>query len=136
MIRRTPRSTRTDTLFPYTTLFRSSGEQYFARRCHWRNGGGFGSRQRHSRVRRERSCGSFSDTENCRKNHWFDDRRCRRPGTSGKRRGHGPCGSEARVGTRAERKSGVSGKSVSVRVDLGGRRIIKKKKSKSVRGKC
>src|SRR3546814_19924815 len=27
MIRRPPRSTRTDTLFPYTTLFRSS--------CHW-----------------------------------------------------------------------------------------------------
>src|SRR3546814_16781466 len=26
MIRRTPRSTRTDTLFPYTTLFRSTGE--------------------------------------------------------------------------------------------------------------
>src|SRR3546814_1394749 len=26
MIRRPPRSTRTDTLFPYTTLFRSSGE--------------------------------------------------------------------------------------------------------------
>src|SRR3546814_11446823 len=25
MIRRTPRSTRTDTLFPYTTLFRSGG---------------------------------------------------------------------------------------------------------------
>src|SRR3546814_5226981 len=25
MIRRTPRSTRTDTLFPYTTLFRSQG---------------------------------------------------------------------------------------------------------------
>src|SRR3546814_14344691 len=30
--------------------------------------------------------------------------------------------------TRADRKSVVSGKSVSVRVDLGGRRIIKKKK--------
>src|SRR3546814_16606037 len=29
---------------------------------------------------------------------------------------------------RADRKSGVKGKSVSVRVDLGGRRIIKKKK--------
>src|SRR3546814_13307857 len=108
MIRRPPRSTRTDTLFPYTTLFRSfrsdpglcrrSGEQYFARRCHWRNGGGFGSRQRHSRVRRERSCGSFSDTENCRKNHWLGDR-----------------------------KSVVEGKSVSVRVDLGGRGIFKKK---------
>src|SRR3546814_803210 len=27
MIRRPPRSTRTDTLFPYTTLFRSTGEQ-------------------------------------------------------------------------------------------------------------
>src|SRR3546814_9661113 len=27
MIRRPPRSTRTDTLFPYTTLFRSPGEK-------------------------------------------------------------------------------------------------------------
>src|SRR3546814_4383269 len=27
MIRRPPRSTRTDTLFPYTTLFRSAGER-------------------------------------------------------------------------------------------------------------
>src|SRR3546814_5509763 len=29
MIRRPPRSTRTDTLFPYTTLFRSTGAQPF-----------------------------------------------------------------------------------------------------------
>src|SRR3546814_10670895 len=28
MIRRPPRSTRTDTLFPYTTLFRSSGRRF------------------------------------------------------------------------------------------------------------
>src|SRR3546814_16627757 len=28
MIRRPPRSTRTDTLFPYTTLFRSAGHLY------------------------------------------------------------------------------------------------------------
>src|SRR3546814_19631903 len=28
MIRRPPRSTRTDTLFPYTTLFRSDGDGY------------------------------------------------------------------------------------------------------------
>src|SRR3546814_4121857 len=28
MIRRPPRSTRTDTLFPYTTLFRSTAERY------------------------------------------------------------------------------------------------------------
>src|SRR3546814_1626702 len=50
MIRRPPRSTRTDTLFPYTTLFRSlrrgradrkSGE--FQRACHHRR-----RRRRHS----------------------------------------------------------------------------------------
>src|SRR3546814_9112099 len=28
MIRRPPRSTRTDTLFPYTTLFRSTGQRF------------------------------------------------------------------------------------------------------------
>src|SRR3546814_7142323 len=31
MIRRPPRSTRTDTLFPYTTLFRSAGQDAGAR---------------------------------------------------------------------------------------------------------
>src|SRR3546814_12857498 len=31
MIRRPPRSTRTDTLFPYTTLFRSEGAAMFER---------------------------------------------------------------------------------------------------------
>src|SRR3546814_1265843 len=35
MIRRPPRSTRTDTLFPYTTLFRSAGRATkAARACH------------------------------------------------------------------------------------------------------
>src|SRR3546814_3320022 len=33
MIRRPPRSTRTDTLFPYTTLFRSASSLYFERLC-------------------------------------------------------------------------------------------------------
>src|SRR3546814_19023626 len=37
MIRRPPRSTRTDTLFPYTTLFRSSGDFAQAGRP-WRYG--------------------------------------------------------------------------------------------------
>src|SRR3546814_7530512 len=32
MIRRPPRSTRTDTLFPYTTLFRSAHEQHCPRK--------------------------------------------------------------------------------------------------------
>src|SRR3546814_17644512 len=35
MIRRPPSSTRTYTLFPFTTLFRSSGGR---RRCRWRTG--------------------------------------------------------------------------------------------------
>src|SRR3546814_10568502 len=34
MIRRPPRSTRTDTLFPYTTLFRS-GNGFHTIRCPW-----------------------------------------------------------------------------------------------------
>src|SRR3546814_18519351 len=41
MIRRPPRSTRTDTLFPYTTLFRSFGEQ--------RDDLGFGECRAHAR---------------------------------------------------------------------------------------
>src|SRR3546814_5339381 len=38
MIRRPPRSTRTDTLFPYTTLFRSSQRRRACRRRGWCNG--------------------------------------------------------------------------------------------------
>src|SRR3546814_4871150 len=37
MIRRPPRSTRTDTLFPYTTLFRSPGPR-ICRACAWLTG--------------------------------------------------------------------------------------------------
>src|SRR3546814_8621896 len=33
MIRRPPGSTRTDTLFPYTTLFRSSSGRHWSTRC-------------------------------------------------------------------------------------------------------
>src|SRR3546814_11701664 len=33
IIRRPPRSTRTDTLFPYTTLFRSAGRRVAVRLC-------------------------------------------------------------------------------------------------------
>src|SRR3546814_15354290 len=40
----------------------------------------------------------------------------------------------ARVNPPADRKSVVEGKSVSVRVDLGGRRIIKKKKTEQEEG--
>src|SRR3546814_2940986 len=40
MIRRPPRSTRTDTLFPYTTLFRSKlgdSQLHFGGSAHWRD---------------------------------------------------------------------------------------------------
>src|SRR3546814_3435827 len=37
MIRRPPRSTRTDTLFPYTTLFRSPGVRRWKRRSRLKN---------------------------------------------------------------------------------------------------
>src|SRR3546814_6375626 len=40
MIRRPPRSTRTDTLFPYTTLFRSARQAFRRRAC--LNSGTFG----------------------------------------------------------------------------------------------
>src|SRR3546814_17424015 len=95
MIRRPPRSTRTDTLFPYTTLFRSPGSRrHPARAAALADGGGDPRR---------------------------GDRRLHRGRTLGQRGGGcGPGG--------GDRKSVVWGKSVSVRVDLGGRRIIKKKK--------
>src|SRR3546814_6404615 len=51
MIRPPPRSTRTDTLFPYTTLFRSH-----ARRPH-RRGAGAGGGDPRSRIARARGLG-------------------------------------------------------------------------------
>src|SRR3546814_3187480 len=48
MIRRPPRSTRTDTLFPYTTLFRS----YADRRPDLRAGPAAGAGRRHGEARR------------------------------------------------------------------------------------
>src|SRR3546814_4820224 len=40
MIRRPPRSTRTDTLFPYTTLFRSLDSRLYRRSAPWLNSTG------------------------------------------------------------------------------------------------
>src|SRR3546814_19335116 len=86
MIRRPPRSTRTDTLFPYTTLFRSGGlrlgSQYLQQVL----------LDKHDPDLRYRCSLRWST-----RRIWLD------------------------------RKSVVSGKRVSVRVDLGGRRIIKQK---------
>src|SRR3546814_18289667 len=59
MIRRPPRSTRTDTLFPYTTLFRSSHARI--RRRHRRNG----EQRRMAQRRRLRAAPGDGDTEGC-----------------------------------------------------------------------
>src|SRR3546814_16191757 len=110
MIRRPPRSTRNDTLFPYTTLCRSRRECEPDRR--WFCGGA-------DRVRR-----GAEDTQPHAKgtNRAFLGNR-RGPGDDV---GRADPSDRARFETR-DRKSVVYGKSVSVRVDLGGRRIINKK---------
>src|SRR3546814_21197167 len=102
MIRRPPRSTRTDTLFPYTTLFRSgltraAGADYGARGI--RVNAVLPGIIRTPMIARLSKEPAFSAM--------FDKLKARHP-----------------IG---DRKSVVSGKSVSVRVDLGGRRLITKK---------
>src|SRR3546814_8581164 len=49
MIRRPPRSTLTDTLFPYTTLFRSL-QRVLSRQCALREVGKYSLRRTHFRV--------------------------------------------------------------------------------------
>src|SRR3546814_13263702 len=116
MIRRPPRSTRTDTLFPYTTLFRSNPD------ARQRSGARIGDDRRQpgtvdaerpsarNRARQSRLHGI--DRLLSQRNHAF-------------RRLH-PANDR-----QSERKSAVKGKSVSVRVDIGGSRMIKYTKHKN-----
>src|SRR3546814_21110631 len=132
MIRRPPRSTRTDTLFPYTTLFRS-----------WRR-----SRARCARgccTERRRtdrfalvgaaSAASLSSLP-CEGRGRSQSKSSRlKPLLQGLVGAGEPLGRHAPqcfVGGRVfgDRKSGVWGKSVSERVDLGGRRFIKQKRQR------
>src|SRR3546814_16700438 len=111
MTRRPPRSTRTDPLLPYTTLFRSPsyrarfGNGHFrhrleftdggsARRSSWRGGG--------IRVRHGRS------TERKRHQPSIEDNNCR-----------GQCAGGPSSDIRDRKRVG-EGKSVYVRVDRGG----------------
>src|SRR3546814_14960825 len=133
MIRRPPRSTRTDTLFPYTTLFRSLS--------HADAGDDAGDG--------DLVCRPFEDVdiERHRRRSRRHDRWWRRALRSFGPRGRGtslfsPVGRHGdrlrhprllagvwrlAVGRSAERREGQR---VAVLVDLGGRRIIKKKKYK------
>src|SRR3546814_16356636 len=102
MVRRPPRSTRTDTLFPYTTLFRSG-----RRRC-----GGRGAQEQGGIGRVELGVELGGEV-----------------GVGGRSAGDEAEGDAARPDRQryvlGDRKSVVSGKSVSVRVDPGGRRLLK-----------
>src|SRR3546814_16977876 len=115
MLRRPPRSTRTAPLFPYTTLFRSVA--IGARRP--------GERDDH----RQSEAGEEDDEHAIHEGHGVERGDPapfgREPENEAEQhRGNGT-DERPRFG---DRKSVVWGKSVSVRVDLGGRRIIKNKK--------
>src|SRR3546814_14861966 len=109
MLRRPPKSTRTDTLCPYTTLFRSHAPVCLS---HVGEGWPGGVDSRCHRAGRQ-----------CAAVHHVASPGHSRTGGSGGIRAGKPAHPLPR-----DRKSVVEGKSVSVRVDLGWRRIIKKKK--------
>src|SRR3546814_14569760 len=128
MIRRPPTSTLTDTLFPYTTLFRSqktlkhvskldldndilveSIVQYFHKNLATIN---FWL----SAIIFPAECSQYP--QRLMANAWHLAANTKQT----------PIGFSGTDDNQLDRKSDVSGKSVSVRVDLGGRRIITKKK--------
>src|SRR3546814_12472958 len=121
MIRRPPRSTRTDTLFPYTTLFRTTAARHSRPRRFCRRRGGSSSR----------SCGRWHRRP-CRTAYRRRPRGCHiRDASSG-----GNCASWGillgREGGQAaaniDRKRVGQGKGGSVSVGLGGCGLTKKKK--------
>src|SRR3546814_15338850 len=128
MLRRPPRSTRTDTLLPYTTLFRSqgqcgkSGSTPMSTRCPAQDrvaascvlllaGPGHLGAAVPAHPMRTRLVARRARTDR------FDLRRARRKSTERTHRPH-----------RQDRKSGRWGKGGSVRVDLCGGGYLKKKK--------
>src|SRR3546814_16430264 len=127
MRRRPPRSTRTDTRFPYTTLFRSAGaggcrrdhaaaaDPRRLRRAEDRTPEPQGVHRRRPRPRRGAGPRPAVRAAGPRQDDAGPDRGTR-PG------GEIPCH------LLAERKRVVSGEGVEVSVDHGGRRTIKKKK--------
>src|SRR3546814_11657767 len=121
MIRRPPRSTRTDTLFPYTTLFRSAAKPLDI--------GDERRRVGHCVIVEADDSAAWADLKPA------DPRRAAiELGRDQRQQVFGGIGQGAETvdhpgGEALDRKSGVEGKSVSVSVDLGGRRLIKKKKT-------
>src|SRR3546814_20181140 len=133
MIRRPPRSTRTDTLFPYTTLFRSISSRV---RPALRSSNASPGRSPKTFTRsRTLILGISSDSiaftfnyVSALRDFWVRARPIDSRATPRQLTHHSDRSTPNAVteGSR-DRKSVVSGTRVSVRVDLGGRRIIKKK---------
>src|SRR3546814_13428255 len=129
MIRRPPRSTRTDTLFPYTTLFRSRhrvGHRPRPRRAAAADRCGSSARPRAGRGV-HRGMGDRGPRIRGEPRARVPARHRRRPRVAAR---PGCAHGRGRGDRQPDRKSVVEGQSGSVRVDLGGRRIIKKKKKK------
>src|SRR3546814_19549802 len=132
-LRRPPISTRTYTLFPYTTRFRSRNHHHQAKpqrnqrkypHCDADNEHGDIEVQRFlALVVDERHVVTLDQPYHQRPEHEAD---------SGEQYGQRRQMAEHAPGA-LDRTSVVKGKSVSVRVDLGGRRMIHKKKSVNVR---
>src|SRR3546814_11165450 len=121
MIRRPPRSTRTDTLFPYTTLFRSGQT------------GSETSRQACSKSCGQTCCGKKTGCEKTGRAKSSCTEGAHRGGQTGYPDEHDELCRRPDPGRHAnsrDRKSVGEGQNVSVRVDLGGRRINKKKTKK------
>src|SRR3546814_16247043 len=134
---RPPCSTRTDTLFPYTTLFRSRHRTPHLRAFRARGGRAFRSdaapdRPNRVRSRRRRGTEESGRAEGLRQSVllWKQEPRA----TSDTNRCTGFLLSQeydlsqfSRTSPRTDGKSVDKEKSVAVRVDLGGGRTIKKK---------
>src|SRR3546814_17606178 len=109
MIRRPPRSTRTDTLFPYTTLFRSRPMAASIRSTGYKG-------------RLPRALAGLPPLPLDRVPGPWMRLPSRFDRDAAGLQPHAQC-----AAIRGARKSVVEGQSVSVRVDLGGRRIVIKK---------
>src|SRR3546814_12878948 len=117
MIRRPPRSTRTDTLFPYTTLFRSGVYR-----------GALGPVQ--GLKRKQGTLLKSATPVTLLRVIMIENQKIRPAQVVGPLGEHMTLESLPTVDTTrwGERKGGVEGKSEAVRVGIGGRSNIKKKK--------
>src|SRR3546814_17722042 len=137
MIRRPPRSTRTDTLFPYTTLFRSAFGEGTALHRHPARYPALPRRPRDTAGRPQEDGAVLQRARGGRDSGTRRrDDLCRAAGLS---RGRAGCAGAEKLWAgcrrqgRSDRKSVGQGKRVSVGVDLGWRRVIQKKKKKTTR---